>query len=337
MLSLLASIYGKIIGLRNLLYDRGVFETFDLGMRTISVGNITAGGTGKTPLVAYIADTLAERSEKVCILTRGYGRKNERQRVLVSDGKQILADPREAGDEPFELAQKLRGKAIVIADADRVGAAEWAKRRFGVTAFVLDDGFQHRKVKRDVEIVCIDANDPFGGDKMLPVGRLREPLENLTRADVIVIMRPESDMQYHVLRSDIRQLASNAAVFEAKRSIKALVPLEHLFEPQQLPTQQPFTHRSFAFCGLGNPQIFYTTLKHADIDLPGMRAFGDHHIYSQRDITEVEKEATVAGAECLLTTVKDAVKLKDLKFQLPCHVVEIDLKFDNPEGFASML
>ena len=117
-------LYEKIIGARNLFYDRGVFDSFDLGVRTISIGNITAGGTGKTPLVAYVAHILAARGEKVCILTRGYGRKNPKRRVLVSDGAQILATPNEAGDEPFELAEKLIGKAIVIADADRVAAGE---------------------------------------------------------------------------------------------------------------------------------------------------------------------------------------------------------------------
>ncbi|HEX3101808.1 MAG TPA: tetraacyldisaccharide 4'-kinase, partial [Pyrinomonadaceae bacterium] len=148
MLSLLASIYAKIADVRNRLYELGVFATYDLGARVISIGNITSGGTGKTPLVARVAEILADRGEKVCILTRGYGRENAERRVLVSDGNEVLADVREAGDEPFELANKLIGKALVIADADRVAAAEGAKRRFGVTAFVLDDGFQHRKAKR---------------------------------------------------------------------------------------------------------------------------------------------------------------------------------------------
>src|SRR6188474_3451059 len=156
MLSLLGRIYAKIADLRNKLYDTGVFESAHLRAHTVSIGNITTGGTGKTPLVAYVAEVLARRGEKVCILTRGYGRANPGERVLVSDGQEILADPINAGDEPYELAQRLRGKALIIADADRRSAAEWAIRKFNVTAFVLDDGFQHRKVKRDVDIVCID-------------------------------------------------------------------------------------------------------------------------------------------------------------------------------------
>lgn len=335
LMSFISSMYGNVVGLRNLLYDHGIFETFELGAHTISVGNITAGGTGKTPLVAYIASILSERGDRVCVLTRGYGRKDAHKRILVSDYDSILAKPADAGDEPFELAQKLVGKAIVIADADRVAAAEWARRKFGITAFVLDDGFQHRKVKRNVDIVCVDASDPFGSNRLLPVGRLREPLENLARADVVVVMRSQLNLQLNVLLSDIRRLAPNAAIFEGERSIASFTPLEELFvEPR---TQRPFAQKAFAFCGLGNPQSFAGTLGQAGIKLAGMRAFADHHTYEQRDVNDVIKEADAAGADCLLTTVKDAVKLKDLKFQLPCYAVEIDLRLDNADGFASML
>ena len=140
MLTPFSWLYGKIADTRNALYDRGVFVSHSLGARTISVGNITAGGTGKTPLVAHVAKILAERGENVCILTRGYGRENPSERVLVSDGLNILADAKQGGDEPVELAVKLLGKAVVVADANRASAANWAKDKFGITAFVLDDG-----------------------------------------------------------------------------------------------------------------------------------------------------------------------------------------------------
>ena len=329
MLSLLAYIYGKVADLRNHLYDRGVFESRHLGVRTISIGNITTGGTGKTPLVAYVAGILAARDEKICILTRGYGRANPKQRVLVSDGENILANVSEAGDEPFELAQKLIGKAIVIADADRVAAAEWAKRKFGVTAFVLDDGFQHRKAKRDLDIVCIDAGAPFGGGKMLPAGRLREPVENLRRTDVVVITRANLSDEINNLKFEISNLAPNKPIFKAENRIGKITKL---FGDGEFNKGTP----AFAFCGIGNPENFYGLLRQENLNIAGSRSFADHHFYTQIDIAAIEREAAEAGAEVLLTTAKDAVKLSNLKFEMPIYVVEIAMIIDDADAFAAM-
>src|SRR5215217_6944993 len=149
LLSPIGWLYGKFADVRNALYDRGTLRSYDLGAKTISIGNITAGGTGKTPLVMYVAEILADAGEKVCILTRGYGRESS-GRVLVSDSVQVLVDARIGGDEPVELARKLIGKTIVVADADRVAAAGWAREKFEVTALVLDDAFQHRRAKRNL-------------------------------------------------------------------------------------------------------------------------------------------------------------------------------------------
>ncbi len=349
MLSLLAWIYGKVTNVRNRLYERGVFETFDLRARTVSIGNITTGGTGKTPLVAYIATLLVGRGEKVCILTRGYGRESPGQRVLVSDGKEILANIRESGDEPFELAQKLIGKAIVIADADRVSAAEWAKRKFGVTAFVLDDGFQHRRAKRDLDIVCIDATNPFGGRKILPAGRLREPLHNLKRADVVVITRSNLVERVDNLKSEISKLNPVAAVFEATNKISQIIELVRFNANSQaggngnvsadlskfggITVQNP----AYAFCGIGNPANFYAQLRQENFVLVATLDFPDHQVYTRQHITFIEKHAARRGCKILLTTAKDAVKLRDLKFEIPCFVVEIEMEFDDANGFTSLL
>ncbi len=334
-MSLLSSLYGKITYARNRLYDSGIFEVHDLGARTISIGNITTGGTGKTPLVAYVAEILAEREEKVCILTRGYGRENPKQRVLVSDGNNVLANVHEAGDEPYELANKLLGKAIVIADADRVSAAEWAKRKFGVTAFVLDDGFQHRKAKRDVDIVCIDATNPFGGGKMLPAGRLREPLHNLARADVVVITRANLIADISSLRTEISDINPKSQIFSVENKISEVVEIEEV----EAKTQRTLSmeKKAFAFCGLGNPDNFFSQLRQENVNITATMSFADHHRYSQVDADSIENEAKRSGAEILLTTAKDAVKLSNLKFEIPCYVVEIEMVFENPDGFPAML
>lgn len=350
MLSLFSSLYGKIAEARNRLYDRGIFESHDLSARVISIGNITTGGTGKTPLVAYIANILAERGEKVCILTRGYGRRTPKNRVLVSDGENILATAIESGDEPFELANKLLGKAIVIADADRVAAAEWAKRRFGVTVFLLDDGFQHRKVKRDVDIVCIDATNPFGGGKMLPAGRLREPLHNLSRADIVIITRGDMVEDISDLKFEISKLVPEAAMFVANNKISGLEKIA-IFNAKTLRTQSGVKKEvgrgsitgsiasrcAFAFCGLGNPENFFELLRRNEIAVHGSLAFRDHYVYSQMDIKKIENEARNVEAEVLLTTAKDAVKLSNFKFEIPCFVVEIEMTVDEAEQFENLL
>ena len=181
LLSPLSLLYQAIVKIRRSLYGKEILKSTDLLVKTISIGNITVGGTGKTPLVALIAQKLIDQNEKICILTRGYGRENPKERVLVSNGEKILADARDGGDEPFELAKALNGKAVIIADAKRTEAGKWAREEFGITVFILDDGFQHLQVKRNLDIVLVDASNPFGNGKLLPAGQLREPLESLAK------------------------------------------------------------------------------------------------------------------------------------------------------------
>ncbi len=333
MLDVLGYIYREIVRARNALYRRPILEVRDLGARTISVGNITTGGTGKTPLVAYIAGLFVTRGEKVCILTRGYGRENAKRRVVVSDGIDVLEHaPRVTGDEPLELANKLQGKAVIVADADRVGAAEWAKRKFGVTVFILDDGFQHLRVKRDLDIVCVDATNPFGGGKMLPAGRLREPVEGLSRAGAIVITRADlvSEVALSNLRSEISELSS-APAFKATNRILSL-------REMHAETERPRSGESFfAFCGLGNPESFFDGLRREGLQVKGIRAFEDHHQYSQKEIVKLESEAAAADCSTLVTTAKDAVKLERVAFAMPCVVAEIKIEIDEGERFENLI
>jgi tetraacyldisaccharide 4'-kinase len=324
-------LYGKIIDLRNSLYDRGVFRSHALGARTISIGNITTGGTGKTPLVAHVAEILADSGETACILTRGYGRTNERERVLVSDGERILADTRRAGDEPVELAGKLLGKAIVVADADRVSAAAWAKREFGITAFVLDDGFQHRRAKRDVDIVCIDATAPFGNQRTVPSGNLREPIRNLLRADAIVVTRSDLVDDLSPLLATISGLHPDGQVFMARSKPAG----GHL----------PVTNSSaFAFCGIGNSAAFFESLRRGGYGLKGTRVFPDHHRYSEKEYRSLEKEALALGAGVLITTEKDMVKLNEFPWRrdvsgsaIACHALSVDTEIDDERRFRDLI
>ncbi|MGC2235638.1 MAG: tetraacyldisaccharide 4'-kinase [Pyrinomonadaceae bacterium] len=328
-----AWLYGKIANLRNALYEKGAFKSFSLGAPVVSIGNITAGGTGKTPLVAFVAEVLAEKGEKVCILTRGYGRENSRKRALVSDGETILEDVKTAGDEPFELAQKLLGKALVVADGNRVAAANWAREKFGVTAFVLDDAFQHRRARRDLDVVVIDATNPFGRF-------LREPAKNLKRADLIVITRANLAKNLSDLKSQISKYNSDCLILTAENKISALIKLEE-FPAKAQGSRRPETgdrrQKVLAFCALGNAENFFEQLRREDFNLVSTQKFSDHYFYKQKDIENLERKAKQSGAEILLTTAKDAVKLKDLQFNLPCFVAESKMIFDDEKKLREII
>jgi tetraacyldisaccharide 4'-kinase len=335
---MLSWLYGKITNLRNSLYERGIFKSSALGSPAISIGNITVGGTGKTPLVAFVAGILAEQGEKVCILTRGYGRENPKERILVSDGEKILADVKKAGDEPFELARKLLGKAMIVADANRAAAANWARENFEVTVFVLDDGFQHRQTKRDLDIVLLDATNPFGNSKTLPFGILREPLENLKRADLIIVTRANliDKSQISNLKSQISNLNPTCPIFTAENKISNLVELKNFLEFAN-PKSKIQNPKSLAFCALGNPDNFFEQLNLENFDLAATKKFPDHHRYTQKDVEKLETEAKQTGAQILLTTAKDAVKLANLKFELPCFVVETELVFNDEKKLREII
>ena len=335
-------LYEKIVNARNSLYKKGAFKSFSLGVKCVSVGNITVGGTGKTPLVAFIAEILAENNEQVGILTRGYGRENPKKRVLVSDGEKILAEARAAGDEPFELAGKLLGKAVITADANRVSAGNWAREKFGITAFVLDDAFQHLRVRRDLDIVCVDATNAFGNGKLLPAGILREPLKNLDRADVIVITRANLAEDVSNLKSEIRKYNRHCPIFITKNKISNLIDLEKFpaaAQDSQRTNQnrQQFTDNCLAFCALGNPESFFEQLRRENFNLAVTQKFPDHHFYTSNDIEKLLGKARKHEAKILLTTAKDAVKLKDLKFDIPCFVVESELIFDDEDEFRKRI
>lgn len=329
-------IYGHVMDTRNFLYDRGVLKSYDLGVRTISVGNLTTGGTGKTPLVALIAKMLVESGEKVCILTRGYGRKNAKKRVLVSNGVNVLVDAVNGGDEPVELAYKLEGKAIIVADPDRVAAAKWALEKFDITTFILDDGFQHRRARRYLDIVCIDATDPCGNGRILPAGTLRESFNSVNRADAIVITRTEQVADINDLEKSLRCRNADARIFLAKTKISRLIPIEE-FPTTSQTSQTKAPDDLVAFTGIGNPDNFYTSLSSENHTVIAAESFPDHHRFTQSDISRIEGIARRAGATMLVTTAKDAVKLNGIKFTIPCYVALAETIIDNLDAFRDLI
>jgi len=338
-------LYGIIISTRNFLYEKEIFKPVSLEVPVISIGNITVGGTGKTPLVALAAKILAENGERVCILSRGYGRTNPRKRVLVSDGENVLTDAFQAGDEPFELACQLLGKAIVVADPNRAAAGRWARETLTVTAFVLDDAFQHLQVRRDLNIVTIDATKPFGNGKMLPSGILREPLKNLKRANAIVLTRANLVDENLIvnLKRQISEINVKCKIFVAENKTAQVIDLNDFHAPKCNSRRQAIaqahlkTEKCIAFCALGNPNSFFGQMRREKFTLAAEKTFSDHYFYKQTDVIKLEAEAIKKNAEFLLTTAKDAVKLKKLIFTMPCYVVKSEVIFDNPVEFSNLI
>ena len=356
----LSALYGAAVRARLALYRRGALLTHRISAPVISIGNITTGGTGKTPMVAWTARAVAGEGRRVCVLTRGYGRENTRARVVVSDGARVLADARVGGDEPRVLAEGLLGQAAVISDANRAEAARWAQENLGSDAFVLDDGFQHLAIARDLNMVTVDATSPWGGGRLLPRGRLREPLSGLARADCIIITRAEQASDLTALRREAKRLSDGRAeVFAARtRTLRARPVNESsadALREEAAPEDETSADRTpqprpaatlpldalprtvAAFCALGNPRAFFAHLEREGFALSFTRAFPDHHYYSQRDADALAPEAKAYGAQAFLTTAKDAVKLREIGFALPCYAVEIELEIEEEERLREII
>lgn len=326
----LSALYKLAVRSRLAAYRNGLLTTSKLGVPVISVGNITVGGTGKTPLVEFICHTLVREGRRVCVLTRGYGRNDPKNRVVVSDGRFIHATVDEAGDEALLLAQNLLGKAAVVSDSNRTAAGVWAMNELAADVFVLDDGFQHLQLARDLNVVTIDASDPWGGNRLLPYGRLREPLAGLDRADCAVITRVEPD-QYVSVIAEIRKMMKGKPVFTSHMCVKGVRTLTgQATSLTSLP--QPVA----AFCGVGNPNSFFRQLNRDGIQLVLAEAFPDHHSYTQAELSSLSQRAVSAGARSLITTAKDAVKLHGIELQ-PIYVLEIEIEIDESEKFNSMI
>jgi tetraacyldisaccharide 4'-kinase len=329
----LSAIYSAVTRARVTAYRRGWFAISKLPVPVISVGNLTVGGTGKTPLVEYVCNAVArETGKSVCVLTRGYGRINSRSQVLVSDGTKLLAGERESGDEPYLLAQNLMGIAAVICNSNRLAAGDWALKNLGSENFVLDDGFQHQSLARDLDIVTIDAIDPWGGGRLLPSGRLREPRAGLSRADCVVITRTDQVENTVSLTDALRRLATSIPIFYSRMKVSAVSTVDG-----QKFYKDDILGPIAAFCGIGNPVAFFNQLRREGFTTNLTKAFADHQVYRQSDIDQLVGEAKAQGARALITTAKDALKLTSFKFEIPCYVLHINILIDEETGLVERI
>lgn len=299
--------YGMAVAFRNLLYDRGIIRQKKLPCRVISVGNITAGGTGKTPAVIMLAKMLKEEGCRPVVLSRGYGGKRKRDVNIVSDGRTILMDNHEAGDEPFLIAASLK-EIPVITGPRRYLTGSFAVKEFGADVLVLDDGFQHRALYRDMDIVLADSAAPFGNGRLLPCGSLRESPKGLKRADIVVLTgsSPGKGIESPPMLDSFP--VGDGRIFRACHK-----PL-HVMRAGGGDIRPPDFLKGkkvFAFAGIGNPLSFIRTIEALQADLAGFLYFPDHHVFARGDLETIIRQAEGRQVDLILTTEKDGVRLLD--------------------------
>ncbi len=301
--------YAWITKTRIALYRNGSLSTRRLPRRVISVGNLTVGGTGKTPMVIWIVQHLLTQGRRVAVLSRGYRRTSKASQLLVSDGHAMRATPAEAGDEPFLIARRCP-RAVVAVGADRYAVGQWILERFAIDDLVLDDGFQHVQLARDVNLLLIDATDAAGLAGVLPTGRLREPLSAAARASAIVFTRTAEGSAPSAIQTHLEGALG-----------KAVDPIQVAFEPEELvhimkglvlPPNGVQGRGVVAVSGVGNPASFGRTLTSMGLRVLDHVVFRDHHAYSALDVSAVQRRAHACRADFVVTTEKDACKLVEL-------------------------
>lgn len=324
------------------LYLRGALRKYrkdtagavHAGIPVISAGNITAGGTGKTPCIMALAEMLQKKGRHPAILTRGYRGGAEKKGAVVSNRERVLLSPLEAGDEPYLMAVRLPG-VPVIAGRDRVRSAREAEA-MGADVLLLDDGFQYWKLSRDLDLVLVDCTNPFGGGHVLPRGLLREPLEHMNRAGVIILTKCDqvSRDALEGIERNLARLAPETPVISSSHHPSALTEISQWRKGEKDSLSRQAGKTVYLLSGLGNPDAFRRTAVSAGMVVRGEKVYPDHHRYSREEIEEAAARAKACGASCIMTTEKDAVKMDgSLPGDMPILVLAIEMTFSE-EGKA---
>lgn len=342
LLSVLSWGYGAALAARRGIYRAGVLRSRSLPCPVISVGNLTLGGTGKTPFSLWLAEALSRRGKKVAILTRGYGARRARvpaKRVgvpfRVGDAQGNSLSAAQCGDEPLLLAGRLPEVPVVV-DKNRYRGGMWARKNCGVDFFILDDGFQHLALRRCLDLVLVDGMDPFGDGCLFPRGILREPPGALRRAHGIFITRANLSAGLAQVRATVQSLCPEVPLFEVDYTAEALLEIDAgPAHPVDLLRESPV----MAFSGLADPASFLALLKSLGANLIGHRDFGDHHWYTAGEIADLEVEARARGARFLVTTEKDGVRIEGLerRWNPTCLVLRLGLRLRSEKEFWSLV
>ncbi|MCB1071033.1 MAG: tetraacyldisaccharide 4'-kinase [Verrucomicrobia bacterium] len=333
LLRLLSYVFGSVVQLRLFMYSSGILRPHTLGCQVISIGNLTVGGTGKTPIVEVFARNLQKSGRKVAILSRGY-KKDEKpwiERVfrehktpprVVSDGERLLLDSAMSGDEPFMLASNLRD-VVVIVDKDRVKAGKYAIREYGCDTLILDDGFQYLTLKHRLDIVLVDRTNPFGNRQMLPRGILRERVRNIKRAGFIFITKSNGDGAVE-LKKQLRELNPNAEISECRHSPKHL---QNVYTKERLPLDALKGLKVAAVSGIAMPKGFEDELIRLGAQVLYHKRYADHHRYSQQEILDVINRGLQREVDMIVTTEKDAVRFPMIeRLDVPICFLRVEIE-----------
>ena len=314
----LSYLFLAVVGIRYFLYRTGLLRRYPLGTQVISIGNVTAGGTGKTPVTEIFARTLAAEGRKVAILSRGYRRKEApwwqrlftqviEKPLVVSDGRHVLLDSETGGDEPYMLASNLPGVAVVV-DRNRVKAGRYAVNRLGCDTLILDDGFQYQKLKHSIEVVLVDSTNPFGNGNMLPRGILREPVRNLKRADIIFLTKCRGDVS--AVKEEIRRYNTTAEIVECNHTPKVL---KDVWSREEFPLDWLRGKTVCTLSGIASPKGFENSLRQLGAKVVWCERYADHHRYDASEVLYALNRTADMGADALVTTEKDAVRFPRLE------------------------
>ncbi|MDR2849919.1 MAG: tetraacyldisaccharide 4'-kinase [Verrucomicrobiota bacterium] len=328
----LSQVFKGVVLTRLFFYNVGIFRRYPLGCQVVSVGNITAGGTGKTPVVEIFARELQKSGRRVAILSRGYRKKElpwyqrlfretiEPPRV-VSDGKRLLLDSELGGDEPYMLASNLPG-VVVLVDKNRVKSGRYAVKRFNCDTLILDDGFQYQKLRHRLEIVLVDQTNPFGNAHLLPRGVLREPIRNIRRADFIFITK--SNGHSEALRRQLRALNDRAEIIECCHQSRFL---QNVYTAERVSLDWLKGRTVTSLSGIAVPQSFENSLRVMGARVVHCERYADHHRYSAQEIIDAVNKAADLRADALMTTEKDAVRFPRLETTpVPVYYLRVDIE-----------
>jgi tetraacyldisaccharide 4'-kinase len=316
-------LYRGAVALRNRLYERGILPSIHAGIPVISVGNLTAGGSGKTPFVAYLAARMHAEGRRIAIASRGYGGRRQDAPLVVSEGDGALATAEQAGDEPVLLSELARGATVIVC-RDRVAAALFARNRCGSEIVLLDDGFQHRRLHRDADLLLIDAFEGIGNGRMLPFGPLREPAGEMRRADAIIVTGAAEDLPAGAdrIRGVMRRLGLEIPFFTCERSVEGFLRAE---------TEEPVDAgvlkgmKTLAFSGIAQPRSFESDLRASGLAVARVLRFRDHQRFGPAHLERIRAAAREAGADLIVTTEKDRMRLGTVRLGAPLYMLRIRL------------